>query len=71
MTMTNLTFTNFLIYMNIGSRDSEGLRTGWLEFDSQECKIFLFSTASDSGAYPASYGMGTGDSFPGNKEAGA
>jgi hypothetical protein len=42
------------------------------EFDSQQCKIFLFSTAfqTDSGAHPASYPRSTGAFFPGVNQQG-
>jgi hypothetical protein len=47
------------------SRYSGKLQAGWLGFNSrQRQKHFLRSVKTGSGAYPASYPMGTGSSFP-------
>jgi hypothetical protein len=46
---------------------SDGLWTGRPGFDSRQCKIFLFATASR----PASHPKGAGGSFSGSKVAGA
>jgi hypothetical protein len=47
--------------------DSDGLRAGRTGFDFRHCKGFslLHSVQMGSGAHPASYTMGTGDSFSG------
>jgi hypothetical protein len=47
--------------------------TEWSEFESQEGKEFslLHVVQTGSRAHPASYTMGTGNSSPGDKAAGA
>jgi hypothetical protein len=57
---------------NIKMKMSYGLDDPGFE-SRQGLGIFLFSTASRPaiGAHPASYPMGTRDSFPGDKAAGA
>jgi hypothetical protein len=61
-----------VVVSSLVSRYTDGLQAGWPGFDSQQCKIFLFSSVqTDSGAHPASYPMGTGCSFPGGKGPGA
>jgi NADH:ubiquinone oxidoreductase subunit K len=52
------------------SCSSEGLRTGRLGFDSRQCKIFPFSTASRPALGP-NHSMGTGGCFPVGKATGA
>jgi hypothetical protein len=68
--------TNSHIYMYyIWSRDC-GWLAGWLAgrpgFDSRQCKIFLFTTASRPTleAHPASYPIGTGALSQRGKAAG-
>jgi hypothetical protein len=53
-------------------RCRDELRAGRPGFDSRQCKIFLFSTASRPtlGAHPASHSVGTGGSFVEGKAAG-
>jgi hypothetical protein len=60
------------VFRNV-SRYSAGLRAGQLGFDSLQRQNFslLHSFQTDSGAYPASYTMGTAGSLAGGKAAGA
>jgi hypothetical protein len=48
------------------SRYSDGLRAGRPGFDSRQGHVYplLRSVQPDSGAHPASYPVGAGDSFP-------
>jgi hypothetical protein len=49
-----------------------GLQARRPEIDSRQDKVFVFFTASrPARAHSASYPLGTGDSFPGDKAAGA
>jgi hypothetical protein len=60
-------FASLISYGNVsGSRYSDGLQAGRPRFNSQQCKIFISSTAfqTDSGAHPASYPMNMGGCFP-------
>jgi hypothetical protein len=65
---------------NVGARIAHSvyqLATGWTtegsEFESPWCQEFslLSVVQTGSGVHPTSYPLGTGDSFPGGKAAGA
>jgi hypothetical protein len=62
----------YLVYKLYTRDNSVGIATGWtsrVRVPSVQNLSLLHSVQTGSGAHPASYQMGTGDSFPGGKAA--